>query len=145
MKRMAQDIVDPEVGLRIRAAGLDTNYHDRGEGSPVLLIHGSGPGVTAWANWRLTIPALAESNRVLAPDMAGFGYTERKPGTVYEMNLWVSHLVGFLDALKIDRVSLVGNSFGGALALALAVRHPNRVQKLVLMGKSVDLGGRRII
>lgn len=125
---------DPEIGLRIRAAGLDTNYHDVGAGEPVLLIHGSGPGVTAWANWRLTMPALARTRRVIAPDMAGFGYTERRAGTQYDMDLWANHLVGLLDALVIERTDLVGNSFGGALALAMAVRHPQRVRKLVLMG-----------
>lgn len=125
---------DPEIGLRIRAAGLDTNYHDHGSGDPVLLIHGSGPGVTAWANWRLTMPALARTRRVIAPDMAGFGYTERSADARYGMDRWVEHLVGLLDALHIDRTDLVGNSFGGALALAMAVRHPKRVRKLVLMG-----------
>jgi 2-hydroxymuconate-semialdehyde hydrolase len=125
---------DPEVGLRIRAAGFETNYHDLGSGDPVLLIHGSGPGVTAWANWRLTMPALARTRRVIAPDMAGFGYTERRANARYGMDLWVEHLVGLLDALDIKQTDLVGNSFGGALALAMAVRHPQRVRKLVLMG-----------
>ncbi len=125
---------DPELALRIRAAGLETNYHDVGSGEPVLLIHGSGPGVTAWANWRLTMPALARTRRVIAPDMAGFGYTERRAGTRYDMDLWVGHLVSLLDALGVERTDLVGNSFGGALALAMAVRHPQRVRKLVLMG-----------
>jgi 2-hydroxymuconate-semialdehyde hydrolase len=125
---------NPEIGRRIRAAGFETNYHDLGTGDPVLLIHGSGPGVTAWANWRLTMPALARTHRVIAPDMAGFGYTERVPGTQYGMDLWVEHLVGLLDALDIGAAHLVGNSFGGALALAMAVRHPERVRKLVLMG-----------
>ena len=46
---------NPELGHRIRAAGFDTNYHDQGNGHPVVMIHGSGPGVTAWANWRLNI------------------------------------------------------------------------------------------
>lgn len=125
---------NPEIGQRIVAAGLDTNYHDVGSGFPVLMIHGSGPGVTAWANWRLAMPVLAARRRVIAPDMAGFGYTERKPGAVYSMDNWVAHAVGLLDALGIEQTDLVGNSFGGALALALAIRHPKRVRKLVLMG-----------
>jgi 2-hydroxymuconate-semialdehyde hydrolase len=84
----------------------------------VLLIHGSGPGVTAWANWRLVMPALAQSCRVIAPDMVGFGYTERLPGDVHTMEGWVAHAIGVLDALGIERTDLVGNSFGGAIALA---------------------------
>jgi 2-hydroxymuconate-semialdehyde hydrolase len=125
---------NPELGRRVQAAGIDTNYHDTGSGEPVFLIHGSGPGVTAWANWRFTIPVLAQRFRVIAPDMAGFGYTERRAGAQYSMDGWVDHALGLMDALGIDQTNLVGNSFGGALALALAIRAPKRVKKLVLMG-----------
>jgi len=69
---------DPEIGRSIRAAGILTNYHDLGEGFPALFIHGSGPGVSAWANWRLVLAPLAQRMRVIAPDMAGFGFTERR-------------------------------------------------------------------
>lgn len=127
---------NPEIGKSISANGIQTNYHDQGSGAPVVLIHGSGPGVTAWANWRLTIPALASRFRVLAPDMVGFGYTERPQGVHYDMDTWVSHVLGFLDALKIDKAHVIGNSFGGALALALAIRAPQRVGRLVLMGSA---------
>ncbi|WP_174910116.1 alpha/beta fold hydrolase [Burkholderia diffusa] len=125
---------NPELGRRIVAGGLDTNYHDVGDGPPVLLIHGSGPGVTAYANWRLTMPALAEQFRVIAPDMAGFGETERPRDYVYSMDHWVDHALGVLDALGVERAHVIGNSFGGALALALAIRAPERVGRLVLMG-----------
>jgi len=124
----------PEVANSIVAAGIRTNYHDQGSGAPVLLVHGSGPGVSAWANWRLVIPALAKQARVIAPDMAGFGFTERPAGYQYSMDNWVKQAVGLLDALGIEQTDLVGNSFGGALALALAIRHPQRVRRLVLMG-----------
>lgn len=127
---------NPEIGLHIRAAGIDTNYHDQGHdtGTPLLLLHGSGPGVTAWANWRLNIPVLSSGRRVVAPDMVGFGYTERPEGIDYTLETWVAHAVGFLDALDIPQADIVGNSYGGALALALAIRHPERVRRLVLMG-----------
>lgn len=124
----------PEIAGSIVAAGIRTNVHDQGGGAPVLLIHGSGPGVSAWANWRLTLPALAAGRRVIAPDMAGFGFTERPAGFAYGLDAWVAHAVGVLDALAVEKTDLVGNSFGGAIALALAIRHPERVGKLVLMG-----------
>lgn len=126
--------IHPEVGRRINAAGIATNYHDVGSGDPVLLIHGSGPGVSAWANWRLTMPRLATRFRVVAPDMVGFGYTERPTEVRYDLDTWVRHAIGVLDALAIERVHVVGNSFGGALALAMAIHHPQRVRRLVLMG-----------
>jgi 2-hydroxy-6-oxo-octa-2,4-dienoate hydrolase len=122
----------PEIGRTVTAAGISTNYLEAGDGSPVVLVHGSGPGVSAYANWRLTIPALAAEHRVLAPDMAGFGFSA-KPGG-YGMDGWLDQLDGFLMALGLDRVSLVGNSFGGGLAIAFADRWPERVHRLVLMG-----------
>lgn len=127
---------NPEIGRSIVVDGIQTNYHDVGDGPPVLLIHGSGPGVTAWANWRLTMPALAKQFRVIAPDIVGFGETARPQGFQYTMDAWVSHVLGLLDALGIGRAHVVGNSFGGALALALAIRAPERVGRLVLMGSA---------
>lgn len=125
---------NPEIANSIRANGILTNYHDTGSGFPVLMIHGSGPGVSAWANWRLSIPGLAQRCRVIAPDMAGFGFSERPPGIRYDMDTWVAQAIGLLDALDIGQADVVGNSFGGALALAMAIRHPERVRRLVLMG-----------
>jgi 2-hydroxymuconate-semialdehyde hydrolase len=127
---------NPEIGRSIVAAGIRTNYHDMGNGFPVLLIHGSGPGVSAWANWRLVMPKLAEKSRVIAPDMVGFGFTERPQGYTYSLDNWVQHALGLLDALGLEQVDLVGNSFGGALSLALTIRHPQRVRRLVLMGSA---------
>ncbi|MGB8859258.1 MAG: alpha/beta fold hydrolase [Ilumatobacteraceae bacterium] len=122
----------PEIGQRVEANGVGTNYLEAGSGPPVVLVHGSGPGVSAFANWRLTIPDLATEHRVLAPDMAGFGFSD-KPGA-YSMERWVDQLDGFLRALELDKVSIVGNSFGGGLAIAFASRFPERVDRLVLMG-----------
>jgi 2-hydroxymuconate-semialdehyde hydrolase len=123
-----------EIAQSIVAGGIKTNYHDVGQGYPIFLIHGSGPGVTAYANWRLTMPVLSEKFRVIAPDMVGFGFTERPAGVQYSMDMWVSHALSLMDALKIDKANLVGNSFGGGLALALAIRSPDRVNRLALMG-----------
>jgi 2-hydroxy-6-oxo-octa-2,4-dienoate hydrolase len=70
--------------------------------------------------------------------MAGFGYTERKPDFEYAIKGWVKHLLGFMDALGIECAHLVGNSFGGSLALAAAARFPERFGRLVLMGTPCD-------
>lgn len=127
-------MTNPEIGRRVRTGAFDTNLHDSGSGTPVLMIHGSGPGVSAWANWRLVMPGLAMQRRVLAPDMLGFGYTDRPEGAVYNMDRWVGQLLDLMDALDLERADVVGNSFGGALALALAIRAPQRLRRLVLMG-----------
>ncbi|MCL1790437.1 MAG: alpha/beta fold hydrolase [Peptococcaceae bacterium] len=124
----------PEIANSIQTGSIQTNYHDIGQGFPLVLLHGSGPGVSAWANWNKLFPLLKDKYRVIAPDMAGFGYSERVPGAVYNMNNWVQQAIDLFDALKIDKANLVGNSFGGALALCLAIKYPERINKLVLMG-----------
>lgn len=143
----------PEIGRRVRTGSFDTNVLDLGQGRPLLMIHGSGPGVSAYANWRLALPVLSGTGpqppeggasarggpaparrRVIAPDMVGFGFSDRPAGIAYTMDTWVRQAVDLLDALDLPQVDLVGNSFGGALALALAIRHPQRVRRLVLMG-----------
>ncbi|MCL6693025.1 alpha/beta fold hydrolase [Pseudomonas sp. R3.Fl] len=126
----------PEIANSLRIGDCTINYHDQGKGEPILLIHGSGPGVTAWANWRGVIPELSARARVIAPDMLGFGYTQCPAGRRLDPDAWVKQLTGLLDALDIASVSVVGNSFGGAIALALAQRHPQRVKRLVLMGSA---------
>lgn len=131
---MTTTISSPEIGQSIDAGGIEVNYHDHGSGFPVLLIHGSGPGVSAYANWRLVMPELSKQRRVIAPDMVGFGFTERPADYEYTMTNWVKQAIDLLDALGLEQVDLVGNSFGGALSLALTIHHPERVRRLVLMG-----------
>jgi pimeloyl-ACP methyl ester carboxylesterase len=125
----------PEIGQSAVANGIRTNYLEAGSGDEtVLLIHGSGPGVTSYANWRLVIPSLAENFHVIAPDMVGFGFSERPEGVDYGLDTWADQVVGLMDTLGIQKAHLIGNSFGGGIALRVATKHPDRVGKLVLMG-----------
>jgi len=126
---------NPEIANNIQTGLFNTNYHDLGSGEEVVLfIHGSGPGVSAFANWRLAMPELAKNFRVIAPDMAGFGYSDRPENMVYSMDIWVQQAIDLMDALDIQKFNIVGNSFGGALALSLAINYPERLNKVVLMG-----------
>ena len=127
-------INNPEVGKSIQCGDILTNYHDVGAGEPILLLHGSGPGVSAWANWRLTIQSLQDHYRLIAPDLAGFGYSQFPENMQFSRENWLKQIVDFLDAIGLKKVNLIGNSFGGSMALALAIHHPERVNKLILMG-----------
>ena len=119
----------------VEVGGVQTWVHDVGSGPVVLLLHGSGPGVSAAANWRLTIPAIVEAGyRVIAPDQLGFGQTVPPEAHEYSVDSWLEHAVALLEVLGVDRFSVVGNSFGGAMALRLASREAARVDRLVLMG-----------
>lgn len=126
---------NPEIGQSLRTGSFDTNYHDVGTGAPVLLLHGSGAGVSAWANWRGLIPVLAENFRVIAPDLVGFGYTSLPEPARFEIfDTWIDQILALLDGLDVPKVHVVGNSFGGGLALHLATRYPDRLGRIVLMG-----------
>ncbi len=133
---MHAETTNPELGRRVLTGAFHTNLLEAGQagGVPLVLLHGSGPGVSAWANWRLVLPALAQQRHVLAPDLVGFGYTDRPADQQYNMDVWVQQVLDLMDALHVEQIDLVGNSFGGALALALAIRAPQRVRRLVLMG-----------
>lgn len=126
---------NPAIGQSIEANGIRTNYLQSGSGEQtVVLVHGSGPGVTAYANWRLVLPVLGEDFTCYAPDMVGFGYSDRPADVEYSVQTWADQTVGFMDAMGIEKAHLIGNSFGGAIALRIAAQHPDRVEKLVLMG-----------
>jgi pimeloyl-ACP methyl ester carboxylesterase len=126
---------NPAIGKDVEANGIRTNYLESGSGDEhVVLVHGSGPGVTSYANWRLVLPVLGEDFHCVAPDMVGFGYSERPENPDYSVQTWADQTLGVMDALGIGRAHMIGNSFGGAIALRLATQHPERVDKLVLMG-----------
>ena len=129
------------VTARLDVAGVPTALIDTGPSQraapsapPVLLLHGSGPGVTAAANWRPVIPALSADRRVIAPDQLGFGGTATGEPRRYGRTPWTAHALALLDTLNIGEVDVIGNSMGGAIALSMAVARPGLVRRIVLMG-----------
>lgn len=116
------------------APGELTHYHELGEGTPILFLHGSGTGVTAAANWWLNLPALSEVGRCIAIDSIGYGQTVVAPGTEYGIKEWVRHAVRVLDALGVEKTWIVGNSLGGWLAFQFAIDFPERLLGIVSMG-----------
>ncbi len=124
----------PEIGKSVITGDYTINYLEEGKGYPLIFIHGSGPGVSAYANWRLVLPQVAEAAHCYALDMLGFGYSDKPLNVSYGIELWTKQIIDFMDALKIEKADLVGNSFGGSLALSMAIKYPNRVRKLIMMG-----------
>lgn len=124
----------------VRTGSYQTHININGEDQQeaILFLHGSGPGVTAWSNWQFALPALGEQFYCIAPDLVGFGATEHPKelprGMRRWMRLWVDQCLVLLDALEIDKVNLVGNSMGGAIALHLLMDAPNRFNRVVHMG-----------
>lgn len=116
------------------ADGELTHYHELGEGTPILFLHGSGTGVTAAANWWLNLPGLSELGRCIAIDSIGYGQSVVAPGTEYGIKEWVRHAVRVLDALGIEKTWIVGNSIGGWVAMQFAIDFPERLLGIVSMG-----------
>ena len=123
-----------EEGKFIEVKGVNTHYHEDGQGEVIVLIHGSGPGVSAWANWRLLFPLLSEHFHLYAPDVVGFGYTDRPEGIQYGIELWADHMIDFIETVGEKKVTIIGNSFGGAIALHMAKKRPDLINKLIMMG-----------
>ena len=123
----------------LEVLGIRTRYHDVGSGEALLLLHGAGPGASGLSNYRRNVDALAERYRVLILDLPGFGGTDNtlpEGGLFAAMGVFVR---AFLEKLSIDRVSIVGNSMGGGIALEIALRAPDLVQRMVLMGGAGSL------
>ena len=118
----------------VDAGGIQTSYLDAGAGETIVMLHGSGPGVSALANWQHNIPTLSQRFRVLALDLVGFGATARPDDVVYSLRTWTDHVWAFLDAHGIEKTAVVGNSLGGRVALQMATDRPDRITKMVLMG-----------
>jgi 4,5:9,10-diseco-3-hydroxy-5,9,17-trioxoandrosta-1(10),2-diene-4-oate hydrolase len=114
--------------------GLSIHYQDAGRGEPVVFFHGSGPGASGYSNFKRNYPHLAERGfRTLVPDTLGFGYSSKPEGVDFGLDFVAGAMVRFLDKLGLDKVTLVGNSHGGAMAIKIALDHPERVSRLVLM------------
>ncbi|MEU8991421.1 alpha/beta hydrolase [Streptomyces sp. NPDC048558] len=107
---------------------------ETGEGPPVLLLHGGGPGASGVSNYTRNIAALAREYRVVVPDLPGYGRSTKGVDGADPFGHLAAGIRGLLDELGLDKAHLVGNSYGGACALRLALDTPDRVDRLVLMG-----------
>ncbi|MBS4149402.1 alpha/beta fold hydrolase [Pseudomonadota bacterium DY0742] len=114
--------------------GLTLHYLDIGEGPIVVWLHGSGPGASGYSNFKGNYPVFEQAGyRNIIVDLPGFGRSDKPADAQYNLDFFVRHLNALLEALDIERCTLLGNSLGGAIALGTALAHPQRVEKLILM------------
>ncbi|MBB4684857.1 4,5:9,10-diseco-3-hydroxy-5,9,17-trioxoandrosta-1(10),2-diene-4-oate hydrolase [Amycolatopsis jiangsuensis] len=116
--------------------GLKLHYHEAGaeNDEAVLLLHGGGPGASAWSNFGRNLPVFGKSYRTVAVDQPGFGRSAKPTEHPQYFRHSADAVVGLMDALGISRAHLVGNSLGAGAAVRLALNHPDRAGRLVLMG-----------
>jgi 4,5:9,10-diseco-3-hydroxy-5,9,17-trioxoandrosta-1(10),2-diene-4-oate hydrolase len=125
----------PTEQRRVDVAGIKTAYLTVGNGEPLVLVHGAGYGAIQWFT---VMGALSAHFQVVAPDVVGYGESD-KPSASYDRPFFSAWLQGFVEALGLEKLSLVGTSQGGAIALQYTVDHPERVRRLVLVN-SAGLG-----
>ena len=118
----------------VTVAGKPIFVSETGTGPPVVLLHGGGPGASGLSNYSRNIEALAAHFRVVVPDMPGYGRSVKGVAHDDPFGYLADMIRGLIDELGIDTAHFVGNSYGGAAALRLALDTPHRVAKLVLMG-----------
>ena len=118
------------ISLRNRVIHLT----EIGEGPPVLLLHGGGPGASGMSNYTRNLEPLARHFRLLVPDMPGYGRSTKGLDRADPFGDLAAAMLELMDVLAIARVHVIGNSLGGACALRMALEQPARVGRLVLMG-----------
>ena len=118
----------------VTVGGKKIFYAETGTGPAVVLLHGGGPGASGVSNYSRNIDALAENFRVIVPDLPGYGRSSKGVDGADPFGYLADGIRGLMNELGIGTAHLVGNSYGGACALRLALDTPDRVDKMVLMG-----------
>lgn len=119
----------------IEIAGINIHYHDTDVGDRVLvMLHGGGPGASAWSNYRTNLPVLAEKYRVIAFDAPHYGDSDKPMSAYQDTDYYADVVAEALDQLGVKEADFIGNSMGGTISLTLAMKRPELVHRLVLMG-----------
>jgi 4,5:9,10-diseco-3-hydroxy-5,9,17-trioxoandrosta-1(10),2-diene-4-oate hydrolase len=131
-------VTEPLSSKFADTAMMRLHYHEAGAGQdgalPVVLLHGGGPGASAWSNFGPNLPVFAAEFRTLMLDQPGFGESDKPAVEGNYFTFSARALASLLDHLGVDKVHLVGNSLGGGTAIRFALNYPDRAARLVLMG-----------
>ena len=110
------------------------HYHEQGEGEAVIFLHGAGGGASGYSNFKGNYPEFAEAGfRSIVPDLIGYGLSSKPDLPQYDLDLFIAGIKGLVDGLGLEKITLLGNSLGGAVALGYALAHPDDVARLILM------------
>lgn len=125
---------NPPTSKYLQVENTQLHYLEAGQGEVVLLIHGFP---TSSYLWRDVMPKIAETHRVMAIDLPGYGKSDKPLDASYSLNFYSNIISGFLAALQIDQINLVVHDLGGPIGLLWAVRHPEQVKRLGLLNTLV--------
>ena len=125
---------DAMLERTLRVGSRDIHVAETGEGAPLLMLHGGGPGASGAPNFERNIPILSRHFRVIVPDLPGYGRSTKGIDRNDPFGDLAHTMLGLLDVLGVSRAHVLGNSLGGACALRMALDKPDAVDRLVLMG-----------
>lgn len=124
------------------AGGTKVHLHEAGTGPLLLLIHGGAPGAFGWGNFGQNVDTLARSRRVVVVDLPGYGRSERLPDAAVEAGRYAAYAGVFADLVRElgeTSADVVGLATGGAVAMAMAIHHPDVVHRIVLVSSAGSL------
>lgn len=131
---MSDVLFDFDETSHVAGGKFKVHYHEAGDGAPLILLHGSGPGVSGWSNFKGNFPVFAKEFRTIIMDMPGFGKTAAVEWTRPYPKVAYEAVRELMDELGLEKAHLLGNSMGGAVAFETALNYPERVDRMVLMG-----------
>ena len=123
-----------DTSRSVEVDGQHMHYHEAGQGPVLVFLHGGGPGVSGWSNFKYNLPELSRHFHCIAIDQPGFGRSHQPQFREHFFNYSARYVVGVLDELGIEKAHFLGNSLGGGATLRIALDHPDRVHRMVLMG-----------
>lgn len=130
------------VSRFVQVGAYKTHYIESGgDGVPVILVHGGGPGAAGEFGWANNIGAIGEHTRTIAVDLIGFGLSDKPMEKEFSHEFFAEHLARFIDTLCIEQFYLAGNSMGAYVAARYALDHPGRVKKLLLVSSGTIAAG----
>ena len=130
---MNNNVTQPKAA-HVQVGKRSIFYTELGDGFPVIMLHGGGPGASGLSNYSRNVEALAQQFRVIVPDLTGYGQSTKGVDRADPFGDHANTMLGFMAALGIESAHLIGNSLGGATALRMALDQPEKVRSLVLMG-----------
>lgn len=125
-----------ETSRYVDAKGVRIHYNEVGGGPVLICIHGGGPGASSWSNFQSNIAAFAKDYRVILLDLPRFGKSAKIPIEGPQLTVMASILRDFVDVLGVDKVRIVGNSYGGQVAIKFAIDYPDRILGMVVIGSA---------
>jgi 2-hydroxy-6-oxonona-2,4-dienedioate hydrolase len=128
---MALELTAEGTSRYVQTKDWKIHYYEAGQGHPLLMLHGSGPGATGWSNFGPNMRELAKNFRCIAVDMPGWGKSD---AVTLEERDHVEAALQILDALGIEKAAFIGNSMGGMTSIRFAMEHPDRISHLITMG-----------